>query len=326
MPISRLVLIAVVVALALGVIATMALRYRGRRRMEAAAGIRALAAMRWREFSQFVVTALQAQGFEAAPLSEDASAASRDSADVLLRRDQRSWLLTCRQSPDYRITEKQVEEMGHAVRQRGAAGGVIATLGRIAPGLARTRERVELLDGASLWELIAPLLPAGLQDHVNEQVQRRHRRALVGAWLAAAAMGIGVALVVGLVGGGDESAPERTSAASAQPAPGRTGSAQNAPEVPAQPRPAAPPAGVAADDEATRQAVLEAVNAVPGVDRSVWSTRSTLLVILDPDAADVRAGVCAVLERYDALRASRVQLQAAQGSTMPVRFMQCRAY
>jgi restriction system protein len=322
---SHLVLIAVVVALALGAAATLALRSGGRRRMEAAAGIRALAAMRWREFSQFVVTALQAQGFEAASLSDNA-AGSRDSADVLLRRDQRTWLLTCRQSPAYRVTEKHVEEMGHAVRQRGAAGGVIATLGRIAPGVARTTERVELVDGPALWELIEPLLPAGLQDHVAEQVQQRQRRALLGAWLAALGLGIVVAFALSRFGDADALSPAPAPTAPASAAP--NGSVVAPPRTPGAPAPdaAVPVETITGDDEATRQAVLEAVNAIEGVNRSVWSTRSTLLVLLESDGANVRTDLCAVLERYEALRASRVQLQPPQGSALPVRFMQCRAY
>lgn len=315
MPTSRLVLIAVIVALAFGAAATLALRTGGRRRMEAAAGIRALAAMRWREFSQFVVTALQAQGFEAAPLNEDGVGA-RESTDLLLRRDQRSWLLTCRQSPDYRVTAKQVEEMGRALRQRGAVGGVIATLGRVDRSAGRTAERVELVDGPTLWELISPLLPAGLQDHIGEQVQRRERSALLGVWLAAPVLGIAIALLVALFTDGDAAAP----VAAPPVATAVDATAPAAADAPA------PVATIAGDDESTRQAVLDAVNAVPGVDRSVWSTRSTLLVLLEPGAADVRGGVCAVLERYDALRASRVQLQPPSGSTAPVRFVQCRAY
>ena len=56
----------------------------------------------------------------------------------------------------------------------------------------------------------------------------------------------------------------------------------------------------------------------------MWSTKSTLLVNLDQDASDMLTEVCAVLERYDNLRTSRVQLQPPPGSTQRVRFRQCR--
>ena len=40
-------------------------------------GLRALAAMRWREFSRFVIEALQAQGFEASRIEPDAQRGQR---------------------------------------------------------------------------------------------------------------------------------------------------------------------------------------------------------------------------------------------------------
>ena len=58
----------------------------------------------------------------------------------------------------------------------------------------------------------------------------------------------------------------------------------------------------------------------------MWSTKATLLVNVDEGAYDMLAEVCAVLERYDNLRASRVQLQPPPGSKQAVRFRQCRTY
>lgn len=324
MPATSPVLTALLVALATGAIASLLLRYVYRRQFRATAGIRALAAMRWREFSQFVITALQAQGFEAAPLKDGGS--SRDPSDLLLTRDNRSWLLTCRQSPDYRVTGKQVEEMGQAVRRRGAAGGVIATLGRIDRSTGRAPERIELIDGRGLWELIGPLLPPGLHEHLNEQAQRRERKAMVIAWIAAIALGLIVALFA--------SAPdtEPRTAGTPQPASPAASPATASPTVPAAPAavvpggPAAPAPSVPGDDQTIRLEVLEAVNTVSGVDRAVWSSRSTLLVILESETSNPRPGICAVLERYDALRASRIQFQPPSGSSAPVRFAQCRLY
>lgn len=314
MPSNAPALIALVAALLFGVPATVYLLHIHRRRMTTAAGIRALAAMRWREFSQFVTTALQAQGFEAAPLEDGGT--SRDPSDLLLTRDNRSWLLTCRQSPEYRVTGRQVEEMQKAVRMRGAAGGVIATLGHVDASVRPAPERIELLDGRSLWELIGPMLPAGLHEHIGEQAQRHERKALVAIWAAAFALGFAAAVVVGLLP--DEPAPAARVSASPVARPATR---------------AAPAGGVSApaaadetDETTARQRVLEEVSAVDGVDRAVWSSRSTLLVLLESESDDPRPGICAVLERYDALRASRIQLQPPSGSSAPVRFAQCRLY
>lgn len=322
MPFNAPALIAVIVALAIGVPATVYLLHIHRKRLETEAGIRALAAMRWREFSQFVITALHAQGFEAAPLADGGTA--RDPSDLLLTRDNRSWLLTCRQSPEYRVKDKQIEEMQKAVRMRGAAGGVIATLGHVDRLLGPAPERIELIDGRALWELIGPMLPPGLHEHIGDQAQRHERKALLAVWGAAFAVGFAVATLAGLLQDGRSPVPASTS----------TSTSETATRLPA--RPAAAPAAAAAapppvspaasDENAARQQVLDAVSAVPGVDRAVWSSRSTLLVLLESETADPRRDICAVLERHDALRASRIQLQPPSGSSMPVRFAQCRLY
>lgn len=315
MPAPATILLAVFVALAIGVAGTLYLLRVQRRRFAARAGIRALAAMRWREFSQFVITALQAQGFEAAPLGDGGS--SRDPSDLLLRRDNRSWLLTCRQSPEYRVTGKQVEEMQKAVRLRGAAGGVIATLGQVDRAGAAASDRIELIDGRALWELIGPMLPAGLHEHIGEQARQRARKGVAAVWVVAIAAGLAVAFGAGLVR--DEAPSVTRTPQAARPAPAPL------PDSPAVARPSATPP-VAPDETAARQQVLDGVNAVPGIDRAVWSSRSTLLVLLDTESSDPRKGICAVLERHEALRASRIQLQPPSGSKAPVRFAQCRLY
>lgn len=313
MPSNAPALIALAVALLVGVPVTFYLLNIHRRRVAAAAGIRALAAMRWREFSQFVITALQAQGFEAAPLEDGGT--SRDPSDLLLTRDNRSWLLTCRQSPEYRVTGKQVEEMQKAVRMRGAAGGVIATLGHVDASAGSAPERIELLDGRSLWELIGPMLPPGLHEHIGEQAQRHERKALLAIWAAAFALGFAAAVIVGLLPDEREPAAPVTTGRSARPA-----------ATPPAGKATAPARSTATDENTARQQVLDGVSAVAGVDRAVWSSRSTLLVLLESESGDPRPGICAVLERYDALRASRIQLQPPSGSSAPVRFAQCRLY
>ena len=55
-------------------------------------------------------------------------------------------------------------------------------------------------------------------------------------------------------------------------------------------------------------------------------TDSTLLVDLRSDADDRLADICGILEEYEALRTSRLQLQPPPGSSDPVRFRQCRVF
>ena len=67
--------------------------------------------------------------------------------------------------------------------------------------------------------------------------------------------------------------------------------------------------------------------ALPWVERVLWSTSSTLVIQQRDDVDQLQVNeVCGVLARYDALRASRLQLQPPAGSERKVRFLQCRAY
>jgi len=328
--------IGVLVALLIGAPLTWFWTRPGRARLEATEGRRTLAAMRWREFSQFVISALQAQGFEANPLEHTQNA--RHHADLLLTRGERSWLLSCRQAADYRVTGKQVEEMATAVRTRSAAGGIIATLGSVDPAARQASPEVELIDGGALWRLICPLLPAGLLEHIEEQTRSHVRRNLAVGWLLAALIGAAIALLFGRL------APEPVQAEIATPvaapAPATTPVAapagapanatatapRNAPTAAAPTITGEPPAEGSPEDLRQRQAIVDALTALPGVDHAIWSTRSTLLVYAAAGVGDQHDPVCGVVERFDALRASRIQLQGADGTTASVRFFHCSTY
>ena len=73
---------------------------------------------------------------------------------------------------------------------------------------------------------------------------------------------------------------------------------------------------------------MREISLLPGVEEASWATRSTLVVYLADDDASEQdiAALCAKVERYEELRASRLQLQPRAGSQVPVRFKQCHAY
>ncbi|HEY4581619.1 MAG TPA: hypothetical protein VIG88_01955, partial [Lysobacter sp.] len=89
----------------------------------------------------------------------------------------------------------------------------------------------------------------------------------------------------------------------------------------ATPSPAAP-----MSETEEREAIVQEIKALPGVDRALWSTRSTLQVHLADPSVATDAAICAVIKRYELLRASRLQLESPAASGRPVRFMQCAAY
>ena len=165
-------------------------------RLETEGGIAALAAMRWREFSQFVIEALQAQGFEVSrttPLAERGK-----QADLMLHRDGRDWLLSCKQGANYRIGRKQVDELADAVRFDSAAGGVLATLGRIDAEAYRNPRGIELIDGPTLWSLIDPLIPPSLHQDLAEKARVQVAREQRLGWGLALAVGLAVGVAAGI--------------------------------------------------------------------------------------------------------------------------------
>ncbi|MFD0738311.1 restriction endonuclease [Lysobacter koreensis] len=322
MPTVLLVVNALGIALVVGGALSAYLWWVRRKQLEVSGGIRALAGMRWREFSRFVIEALHAQGFEASRI--EPAADSGQQADLLLSRGEQTWLLSCKQSANYRISAAQVAELAIAVRDSGAAGGILATLGRIEPQARERSQGIELIDGATLWPLVDPLLPPSLHQHLAQQALARTKRALVGAWLAA--LLFGGALALALTDSSPRPAPPgpaMTSTPSPAPAPPP---AARAPAPAATPKAALPPAPMLSEDEQRRQ-VMEVVSALPGIERAVWSTRSTLLVYVSAQDDDQRvARICKALERFDELRAARLHLQPPPGSASAVRFVQCQLF
>ncbi len=313
------------VALAIGVGLSIYLQRVRRPQLETRGGIAALAAMRWREFSHFVIEALQAQGFEVSrttPLAERGR-----QADLLLTRDGRDWLLSCKQGANYRISRAQVDELADAVRFDGAAGGVLATLGRIEPEAHRHSRGIELIDGRTLWGLVDPLIPPSLHQDLSAQAQAQVRRETRLGWLLAAVAGLAVAATSAMLVPVPSSTPVAAApAATPAPAAAPPTLASDTGIIEPSPEPESEPAPVLSDQE-QRRAVAEGISTVPGVQRAVWSTPSTLVVYQSRDDIDARVPeICAVLERYPDLRASRLQLQPPAGSANPVRFRQCHAF
>ena len=81
----RTLLVALIVAAVLGAIATAYFGTIRRRQDEAETGIRALAAMRWREFSHFVLDAMRHRGYDI--LTADDEAERGQQTEFLLGRN-----------------------------------------------------------------------------------------------------------------------------------------------------------------------------------------------------------------------------------------------
>jgi restriction system protein len=284
-------------------------------REESAAGVAALAGMRWRDFIHIVLDALIHRGYERTFEPQ----AAGEEGDYMLEREGQRFLLSSKHGAAYVLGSTAIAEFANVIRMRGAAGGLLVTPGQFAPEarpLARA-QRIELLDGPTLWPELRPLLPDDQRIAISAPSQAYTRRLVGYAWVGAFAVGM---LLFGLFPH-DEAANDTTASVT-------TTAVVRPPAEPTATPPPVPVAKVPEDPTVLRRRrteVAAAISTVPGVDRAIWETQSTLLVHLLDDS-DPLSAICPLLERYDELAATRLQLQPPAGSSKAVRFVQCRVF
>lgn len=282
-----------------------------RERLETAEGLAILSGMRWRELSNLVVDGLAASGFERE--TPEQQAARGTAGEVHVYRDGRPWILTCRQGLGHVVTRASVEEFTRSFRTSHAVGGLLVTPGRVDTQARGAVSNVELVDGPELWKLVGPLLPPSVHYEVTTRARARAYR-LTGTALALATVA-GVALGLALTRFVPEDAPNPVAA-----------TAQSAPRGPAAATSATPTPVAPMSEDEEREAIVKEVKELPGVERALWSTRSTLQVYLADPAVATDEAICSVMKRFEVLRASRLQIQSPESSGRPVRFMQCAVY
>ena len=319
-------LIPIVAFLLTGASATWYLRRVRLPREESAAGVAALAAMRWRDFIQLVLDALIQRGYERV---FETNAGGED-GDYVLEREGQRYLLSSKHGAAYVLGSTAIAEFASAIRMRGAAGGLLVTPGRFAPEahpLARA-QRIELLDGPTLWPELRPLLTADQRSAISAPSLAASRRATWLGWVGALLVGGLLFVVVG------SNVTPVNEVVATDAAPAATPSSAPVATAPARPKPTVAPAAASssavptdpAELEERRTAAAAAVSRLPGIDRALWQTQSTLLVYLLDAQFDPLSEICPELEHYDELAATRLQLQPPSGSNRQVRFVQCRPY
>jgi hypothetical protein len=316
-------LLPVLSVLVIGVPASLYLQRVRLPREEASAGVAALSGMRWREFIHLVLDALIRRGYERTFEANEPG----DEGEYVLERGGQRYLLSSKHGATYVLGSTAIAEFANAIRMRNLAGGLLVTPGQFAPEalpLARA-QRIELLDGPTLWPELRPLLPEEQRDAISAPSQARARQQVLLAWGFGLVMGAVLFVVMQGRGTGETSAVPAAASPAAQPA--AAAPARAKPVVAAAPKASNAPAP---DDEAAlqrrRKEVAEAISSLPLVDKAIWETQSTLLVELVDDSTDALPSICPLLARYDELAAARLQLQPPAGSTKPVRFVQCRAF
>jgi hypothetical protein len=326
--------------LVVGIPATLYLHRVRLPREEAAAGVAALAGMRWRDFIHLVLDALIRRGYERTfePNSPG------EEGDYVLERNGQRFLLSSKHGAAYVLGSTAIAEFANAIRMHNLAGGLLVTPGQFAPEarpLARA-QRIELMDGPTLWPELRPLLPEEQRDAISAPSKARSRQQVLMAWLLGLVLGLVLFMLMRREQ--PDTSPDVSdlpAAAASVPttrpethvATGTTPPASAPVATPASPLPSpatTSPTALAKDDAPAelmrrRKAVAAAIASLPLVDRAVWETQSTLLVQLVDDTSDPLPSICPLLVQDDELGATRLQVQPPAGSRKPVRFVQCRA-
>ena len=315
-------------ALIIGLAASVYLWAVRRRQAEMAAGLTALAAMRWRDFAALVLRMLRERGYTSI---EQHALGAGDQRDFVMQLAGERCVVSCKHGSVYHLVAADLKDLGNSIRLHDAASGKMVTAGQFASDAQAeaTRQRIELIDGTELWSEVAPLLPAAQLQHLQSIASASAQREIGVAWLLAVIVGVAITWLLPLRT--DE--PVEVAAATPQ---------QNVPQAAeidavAHPQPTAPPRSQPLPplpqsdlpeqpESGQRQDALSAIKALPGIERALWSTQSTLSVYTLVDDEQPWADICEVLERYPAVRAVRVQLTPPAGSASPVRFRQCYAY
>jgi hypothetical protein len=308
-------LIGLAVTLVSGIAATLYFWLVRRPRDEMSYGLHALSGLRWREFSKLVLAAMAERGLvEAAP--EPQESREPQSTFLLARGDER-WLLSCKHGSAYRIAAAPVQELAASIRLGAAQGGILATEGKVEKEGrdAAQGTTIELLDGPRLWPEVRHLVEPALREQITHYASGRAKRHSSISWLGAVTLG---ALAMVAWSG---THPKSDEAATPAPA------AVVRPAAPAAPAPVAQESfhePTEAELEVQMANVLKALSKTPGITRGVWQTKLTLSIDRVASEKEIWPWICLELERYPALRASRVQLNPPPGSSEPVRWRQCK--
>jgi hypothetical protein len=310
-------LIGLAVTLVTGIAATLYFWLVRRPRDEMSYGLHALSGLRWREFSKLVLAAMAERGLTEVA-SEQQESREPQSTFLLARGDER-WLLSCKHGSAYRIAAAPVQELAASIRLGAAQGGILATEGKIEKEGrdAAQGTSIELLDGPRLWPEVRHLIEPSLLEQITHYASSRAKRHASISWLAAVTLGaLAMAIWSGThTGAGDDTATPPAPVAAARPAtPAATAPVpQESFQEPTE-----------AELEEQMRNVLKALSKTPGITRGVWQTKLTLSIDRVASEKEVWPWICLELERYPALRASRVQLNPPPGSSEPVRWRQCK--
>jgi hypothetical protein len=308
------------ITLLVGAAATAYLWLIRRRDDETAAGLLALAGMRWRDFSRLVLEAMELRGLARIPSAHEEN--QEHSSSFMLSGEGKRQLLACKHGSAYRIGSAAVDEFASEIRLRGTQGGILVTEGVLdKDGLEKAeRHNIEIIDGPRLWPTVKPMVEGKLQQRIVGNASARARRHIAIAWLGSVTLGLATALVFpSVLNPTNDSiatpvaAPTTSPVATTQPT--KTATAAAATTALAE--------VTEADTEKHRAEISRKLSKIPGISRGVWISRSTLAVDRLVAEQDAWPLVCSQLYAYPDLVLTRVQMNPPPGSDEQVRWRQC---
>lgn len=270
-----------------------------RRKAETAAGIVALANMKWRECAGLVLQALGEKGYREAPSSRQPGDGGTEF--LMIKGDERA-LVSYKHGTAYRLGEANVRDFANGVQLQGATRGILVTLGT-AEGFARDlakRYDVDLVDGRNLWPQVEPFAPASMVEDVRAQaaghIRRGQRMGVFGS------IALGLVVFLGLTVAQQPAAPEPAVPAVA-PAP-----------APAAEAPASPVVDTAPAADAPLAAAVETVPAAaaPAPETAAAPAATAPTAVDAQDAAGQVLALEEVAKLTDAQRTERRALAATR--------------
>lgn len=303
-----------------------------RRKAETEIGIQSLAHMKWRDCIAVVLEALQREGYRQ---TADSMATGDGGTEVLLDHGDGKVLLGYKHGTAYRLSDANVREFANALQLRGAAKGILLTLGSAesaAVELARSCD-IQLIEGAALWPKVRQFIPPKMLEVVQDQASARTRN---GLWAGAVASLLAAAMVYLFGNSGlGQPAPEQAvlpAAAVESASNGENGTSIDSDAVMLKQLNAtalamAEVAKLTSPELAQRRAeAARKISLISQIDRAAWSGQKSLLVRLDKtDGKDklLIDEVCRILTQYEEMRFTRVQLEPPAGSGLAVRWRLC---
>ena len=303
-----------------------------RRRVEAEAGIHALANMKWRDCIRLILEVLGRDGYKEAPTPQQSGDGG---TEFLLLRGNERVLLGFKLGSTYHINEASVREFAKGIEMQGATTGILLTLGSIESSalMIAKRNSVELIDGATIWPKVRPFIPANVLDHVRLQVATQTRNGLWMGFACSLLVGMGIFLFAShLSPQADVAAASRTIAAtptirSTPPPLPVDAIAIKKSIAEAQARRAEVARLTPAQLVERRSKAVGEVSTIAQVAHAKWQTESTLelnLKLSDGVDSSLIAEVCRILTQYEELRLTRLQIDPLDNTNGSVRWGQCQ--